>query len=96
MKNVSAAGSAPITTTMRQVSWVTAKNMPTVAMRAKPTLAAAPMMPASIGRCFSGQTSITRATPRAHSPPMPSAATKRSAARCQGSAAKYTRPVKTE
>jgi len=84
MKNVSRAGSAPTSTTQRQECTVTEKKSPMMAMRAKPTLAAAPMMPESMGRDFSGQTSITSATPSDHSPPMPSAAQKRVTARYSG------------
>ena len=48
--------------------------MATKAMKRKPKFAAAPITPASLGRCFSGQHSITSETARAHSPPIPSAA----------------------
>ena len=49
---------------------------------------AAPINPAINGRFASGQLSMTSATPSAHSPPMPSAATKRNNPRCHGSVAK--------
>ena len=96
MPNVSKAGAAPTSATQRQESMVTWKNMPTTAMNAKPTLAAAPITPARSGRWRSGHTSITSATPSDHSPPMPSAAMNRVTARCQGSCAKKTSPVNTE
>ena len=88
MMNVRTAGAAPINATQRHESVVTLKKMAITAMSVKPTFAAAPMMPDMSGRCFSGQTSMTSATPSDHSPPIPSPPTKRLAARCQGSVAK--------
>ena len=85
---VSKAGAAPINATQRQESIVTLKKIAMTAINAKPTFAAAPIMPAIRGRCFSGQISMTKAMPSDHSPPMPRAATKREAHKCQGSRAK--------
>ncbi len=53
-----------------------------------PRLAAMPMAAAIFERWRSGQTSMTRATPNAHSPPMPKAARKRAPIRWSGSWAK--------
>ena len=96
MKSVSTAGAAPTSMIQRHESFVTGNTIANTAISAKPTFAAAPMTAASIGRLFSGQISMTSATPSAHSPPIPSAATKRDPARCHGSAAKYPSPVKSE
>ena len=60
----------------------------------KPTLAAAPIRPAMNARDLPGQISFTSATPRDHSPPMPSEAMKRSPAMCHASVANPHRPVK--
>ena len=60
-----------------------------------PRFAAAPIRPASSARDLLGQISLTRATPSDHSPPMPSEATKRSAAMCHASVAKPQSPVNT-
>jgi len=84
MKNVSKAGIAPMSATMRQVSWVIAKDKPTSALSKNPALPATPIAPASQTRSASGQTYMTKATPSAHSPPIPSAAMKRSAPSCAG------------
>ena len=88
MKNVRNAGAAPTSATQRHESVVTWKKSPITAISAKPTFAAPPITPASSGRCFSGHTSITKATPSDHSPPMPNAAMKRVTSRCHGSEAK--------
>ena len=66
------------------------------AMSRNPTLEAAPISPAISGRDLLGQISMTSATPRDHSPPMPRAARKRSTPRCQGAWANPHRPEKTE
>ena len=58
-------------------------------------LAAAPMAPATRARLPLVQSSLTRATPRAHSPPIPREAMKRRMAMCQASVANPQRPVKT-
>ena len=47
----------------------------------------APIHPASHAREAFGHTSMTSATPSAHSPPMPSAPTNRSTASCHGALA---------
>ena len=88
MKNVSNAGTAPASMTQRQEVCVTLKYLPRTAIKTKPTLAAAPITPASKGRFPRGHDSITSATPSDHSPPIPKAATKRKAPRCHGSLAK--------
>ena len=50
----------------------------------------------SSARLPDGQASMTRATPKDHSPPMPRAAMNRKMPRCHGSCAKKQRPVKIE
>ena len=64
------------------------KSNPTTAIPKNPTLEAAPIMPESSGRAFSGQHSITRATPSDHCPPIPNAARKKNSPSCQGCIAK--------
>ena len=57
--------------------------------------AAAPIMPATQARFLEPHTSLTSATPSAHSPPIPSEATNRSAANCQAEVTNPQRPVNT-
>ena len=96
IRNVMAAGAAPASTTQRQLVCVTGKNTPMTPTSTNPTLDAAPIRPASIGRCFASHTSMTSATPSAHSPPMPMAAVNRSTAIWNGDCTKKRRPVKAE
>ena len=88
MKIVNRAGMAPTMNIHRHDSGVTVNILPTIAISKNPTLAAAPIIPAISGRSFSGQHSITRATPSAHSPPIPKAARNRNAPRCHADCAK--------
>ena len=67
---------------------------PAQAISRKPTFAAAPIRPASMGRDLLGQISITSATPSDHSPPMPSAASSRSPKICAGDSANPQAPEK--
>ena len=88
MSKVRTAGEAPMRKWMRQEASSAGYAMAITPTSTMPRLAAMPMAAAILERCRSGQASITSATPRAHSPPMPSAARKRAPARCQGSVAK--------
>ena len=94
--SVSSAGAAPTSITHRHDSRVIAKFIPITAITAYPRFAAAPINPAISGRFLAGQHSITSATPSDHSPPIPSAAMNRNAARCHGTCAKYPSPVNAE
>ena len=88
-----ASGSPRLPSEISHCASIAVSPIPMIPTNKYPALAAAPIKPAISARERFGQTSITRATPSDHSPPIPRAAINRNTPNCSGVWANPQSPV---